>query len=369
MPDLDFAGLAEEARLAFRPRFDEVVRRSRRRRWWLAGLATCAVALAGGGVAAGLAGGTASAPEETLTRRHALTAVSVGDVGHLYQLVQTCEAGRCRERFAVSGDRGARWTLREPPGRADPRTREILVAVNMTVVVVGREGGSTTHWVTTDAGRTWRAGAVENRPLTDRDRIAYVDGSRVVTVSMGLGRMGATPTPVPLHRARPFYQQGGTWGLFGYAEEGPVEGRELSIAWGAAGSRDWEVQPLPADAGLLDLASPDGVDVYALYGARDGALQMWVSRDGGREWARGALVPGGYAAGTLLATRDGTLWLSNPDGVLRSDDRGQTFTAAGFGSGVVTFDAAVDLYTASTSGPFPRVWVSVDGRSWAEAPR
>ncbi|GAA1860023.1 WD40/YVTN/BNR-like repeat-containing protein [Asanoa iriomotensis] len=364
MPDLDFTGLAEEARQAFKPRFDEVVRRTRRRRWWLAGLATVAVTLASGGVAVGLAGGTASTPDETqVTRRVALTPVAVGDAARFYQLVQSCDTVVCHDRFGVSSDRGARWTLRDAPGPADA-SREILLAVNLTVVVAARQGSETTHWVTTDGGQTWRPATAEDRELGVNDRIMFVDGSRVVSVAAGTGRVGVAPGEAPLKEARPF-EAGSAWGLVGFT--GNRTG--LSIAWSVPGARPWEVLPLPRDDGFMDVTTANGTDVYALYQG-EGGIQVYASRDGGRTWTPGAVVPDPHGSGPMLATRTGLLWLATTTAVLSSTDGGRTFQPHPrfVAAGALTFDVATDLYVASTKGVNPRVWVSEDGRTWAETP-
>jgi hypothetical protein len=341
-------------------------------------LSTLVVTLAGGGVAAGLAG-TGSAPEEVqVTRRDASTPVAVGDAGHLYQVVRTCEAGWCRDHFAVSADRGAHWKLQPAPGSADTAGREILVAVNTTVVVAAHQGSpanTTTHWVTTDAGLTWRRATVESRQMTGSDRILFIDGSQVVAVAPGTGRVGAAPAAVPLKQGRPF-EAGGAWGVVGFTGEhaapqsnqAAVVGTGLSIAWSMGGSPDWELQPMPRDDGFLDVTSANGVEVYALY-ATDGGVEVFASRNGGRTWTRGAMVRDEHPFGRLLATRDGTLWLSTSGGVVSSTDRGSTFHGSGFAdTGVLAFATAIDLYVASIPGPSPRTWVSENGRDWVEAP-
>ncbi|GIF72359.1 sialidase family protein [Asanoa siamensis] len=381
MPDLDFAGLAEEARQAFTPRFDEVLRRSRRRRRWLSGLVALAVAAGGGGLAVGLAGGGDTAPPDGAGwGGHPLDAPAVGDRDRLYQLTRTCEPGRCTDHVAVSDDLGTSWSRRAAPGPADTQHRRILLATGSTAVVAayGPEGAEATYWTTADAGVTWRqAGASAGAPDAS-DLPVFAEDSRVVALSPTTGRLAAAPAPLPLvHAAFPIYDGGGWW-FFGATGDETVPGSDppatrptrLALAVSRDAGRSWDVRALPGDDGLVDVTTADGVLVYALYAAQRG-VQVYASHDGGVTWSAGAVVPvEDPQGGDLLATRGGTLWLSTTAGVVRSADQGRSFAPAALeATQLLRFHTWSGAYVASVeSGELAESWLSTDGERWARLP-
>src|SRR5262245_47833017 len=220
MPDLDFAGLSEQARAAFRPHFDDVVRRAHRRRRNArvvgAGLVAAAVATIVA-IAQGLVVGTAvPTPTPTPTPSVSRTPGPVpsytqqgqgmqpnpsftlidpkqdiwdpteadkpltgiwsemlaGDLDHLYLEYRDCTGSACRSMVAASADRGRTWRKLPLPYRQAGRTiftahGTTLIGVNYTLSreqekALMQAGTLKKPWeyqqyyVSVDGGLTWR---------------------------------------------------------------------------------------------------------------------------------------------------------------------------------------------------------------------
>ncbi|GIF71518.1 hypothetical protein [Asanoa siamensis] len=379
MPDIDLTETAEEIRQSFTPRYDEVVGRAARRRRWRAWLAGLAVAVLGGGLAVGLATTAAGPPDPApvpLPPGLANGPMVAGDSAHLYQVFQPCADGPCLEpqQVAVSSDLGHTWTLRAGPGSPDHGV-EVLAAAGPAVLAVNHGGqvSAPTRWVSTDAGSTWRPAAVERGILPSTLPTAFVLDDRLTVLDAASGVLTSDSRPLPLRQARfvTSTRPDGVWRIVGYRTERPapmsntsaVEGVDLAIAESTDGGRLWDVRSLPRDAGFGEIVTADGTDLYAGYRGA-GTVEIFVSRDAGRTWTAGATVAATTA--NLLATREGSLYVATPAGVLRSTDHGRTLGPSELDTThTPSFQVTPDGYLAATWHTV-NAWWSEDGVTWRE---
>lgn len=169
---------------------------------------------------------------------------------------------------------------------------------------------------TTDGGRTWVRkvdgiqvpDAATARGLIAFNTVRFVDEIRGIIAGWGLtdeaiGSFGG----MPLYRPELFVLA---------TDDGGETWNPASIVGGSSGSNDWRDSTAYASTACF---AGDGLGVIA-------GRPSLLTRDGGRSWVniadRIAMDPAwGAACGD-----DGTLWLSDSTRVLRSDDRGETWT-------------------------------------------
>ena len=418
MPELDFRGLAAASQVAFKPTFDEVVRRAgrRRRRARAAGVLVVVAAVATGtGVATGVLPGVrgTSVPAETPTtpafvpparpsdgpggpvpgRRSQTGAMVAGDLDHLYLRYTDCQhpGVDCTVMLAASDDGGATWT-----DSALPVAHNSLVALTAlaprTVLAWVQDGTSVRqYWLaSTDGGHTWRD--VSNRQVD-----AIPDGWLPVDTPRSLDRVGvlaadpatgdlvtlAEPRQLALARLVPGLPSGaGLWvsGFLGTATTGvqqAVTGTGSSVEVSHDGGRTWVERSFPDNldngdlSGAAAVATYDGRTAYAV-GLADGALLVYRTDDGGQSWQRTpAQVAVGrqtevYAAvqagGTLLV-QVGTQAGDHPT-MYRSDDGGRTLRPVPVGPGATAVRVAGGY--AQTGWPNSSgAWLSTDGTTWS----
>ena len=105
MPELDFAGLRQDAENAFRPHFETVrhrYRQRRRRRTGLAAVGVACLVLASGALVSQVRPGQGASPGAGGGYVDDKWGIQVGDLDHLYAPYQRCTAGRCT-RATTSG--------------------------------------------------------------------------------------------------------------------------------------------------------------------------------------------------------------------------------------------------------------------------
>ena len=338
MPDLDFTGLEQAARSAFKPHYADVVHRAgrRRRHARAAGAAAVVVAVAAAGGTAstllGHAGGGAAspgpngatAPGDMPVPSHAPSPGSVpspvvswagpgpaptgeapverqavmyaGDLDHLYSLLMGC-AG-CPARLAASEDGGATWRWHDLP--VDGPMAIDVVAPRTLVMGADPElnnNPATMKWRTsTDGGATWQERSLRKVASVPAGWVATYLGDGVFAADPATGDFAmVTSSPVKI---RPLMQNGlpasaGIWDS-GYAKEG---GDEVSmIANSRDGGATWRTYTFPdrvvagfdnQEWGSLAIATADGQTVYAV-GKLSGQLHVYRSTDGGGSWQRTA---------------------------------------------------------------------------------
>ncbi|WP_326557766.1 sialidase family protein [Micromonospora sp. NBC_01796] len=343
MPDLDFTGLSEAARAAFRPQFAEVVRRAARRRRTvrLAGatLSAAAVTLAGFATV-GLPGpdrtwigGSALEPPRTPDFvptpggtpapgevRSNAGPVVVGDLDHLYVRWQDCRsADDCALMVAATEDGGTTWRSHPlPVGRnamVDLRAVAPRVLVAWAQDDQGNEGSPGQTWhASTDAGATWHdvsPATVDVFPPGWRvlDDFEFLHGG-VTAVDPVTGAVASLPSsPLEMSRAvSGLPPEAGLW-VSGYVDTvttqttdntggvgyGRTTGTGSAVAVSRDGGRTWERQVFPeelvasseGDLAAAAIATEDGQTVYAV-GRVAGMLGVYRSVDGGRHWQRTA---------------------------------------------------------------------------------
>jgi hypothetical protein len=195
MRDLDFVGLADEARAAFRPNYSDVERRARHRRLNVrVGAAAVTVAtLAAGGLAINGVAGSGPAPGPTPTPvpsytqrgKPALpgvtyvrispdgwdvaqpdkpltgmfTSLRAGDMNHLYIEYQDCRDSACVRMLAASADGGRTWRKhRMPFNLPDGRFTSVLAVHGTSVIAVRAVDLDTReYFASLDGGMTWRS--------------------------------------------------------------------------------------------------------------------------------------------------------------------------------------------------------------------
>jgi hypothetical protein len=406
MPDLDFTGLEQAARSAFKPHYPDVVRRAgrRRRHARTAGAAAVAVAVAaaGGGAtlvlrrgdpATGISSPTPSASPFIAPQLPPGTAIvrrgtpAVGDIDHLYETFSRCVADTCTQHVAVTADRGRTWqTCDIPP--ADGSHGPVWAVAPLTLV---RNGDGTWRtgeaepgwWASTDGAKTWRAitiGEVDAIPAGWR---VIAGGSRVIAADPATGevvRLRAAPPPkLAVVAATP--PDAGIW-VSGYARSDAQElvGEGSMVSVSRDGGRTWTSHTLsePLEEGgaytngSAVIATADGRTVYAV-GRLGADLRIHRSTDGGVTWApTGARTRiGASALIDAAAGPDGTLelavWVPGQDALrrYRSTDGGATVEKIGSAPGA--YARAVSGGLVEMYGPDRGViWVRPDGGEWTK---
>jgi hypothetical protein len=404
MPELDFAGLRQEAESVYRPHFETVRRRVRqRRRRRAAGVVAIGVACvvaAGGVVYAGVVpgGGTrAGAPGRSGTV-DGRWGVQVGDLTHLYAPYQRCQAdGTCGgPEFDVSADQGHSWRVGTAP--TVPEHWGLLAFRTLgpeTLVLTG--DGNPTYLVSIDSGGTWQArqpGApVPALPAGWRvlELAPAVTGDGPVTeytVIVGdpvTGALAPLADRLRLTLAQPAHtvpDSAGIW-LTGY------HGDALATAVSRDGGATWTVTELDGSGGSQDLAILGYAQgtAYAAAQPRDRGrpATLYRSADNGASWHKVTsdtpvpdnanllnglvlddgriLVPGGNADQTLGPGQPTpTAGQGSARGLLVSADAGRTFHPTDQLPGAYVLYRIPDGYVATH--PSTGIWLSRDGTTW-----
>jgi photosystem II stability/assembly factor-like uncharacterized protein len=401
MPELDFAGLRQDAEHAYRPHFETVRRRARQRRRRRAGIAALGVAcvVAAGGALytqVGHGGGQSAAAGGDIDDRWG---IQVGDLDHLYAPYERCgqDHGCSDPGLLVSTDRGKSWHAGASPTVPD---RWAMMAFRtlgpQTLVIVGFT--APTYLVSTDAGTSWRA--TEPGPAVP----ALPDGWRLVTVepvpnqAAGMvqeysvivgdpvtGTLAPLANHLHLGIGRPAVTMPDSAGLWAAGAAG------LSGPQAVAVSRDrgtsWQVTPVgPAgDQDLAILGYGQGAAYVAVQPRGRGApADLYKSVDNGASWQKittdthppgnanvlnglvlddgRILVPGAIAQGPGEPTPT-----PGQRGLFASTDGGRTFQQTNQLPGAYVLYRVTGGYAAATPGA--GIWLSRDGTDWVAVAR
>jgi hypothetical protein len=345
MPDLDFAGFTREAAAAFKPHYEDVVRRAGRRRRTAvaatAAVAVAAVAVGGGYVVTRTAGPPPARPAVTPSPSTAVPGVIpeyaqqpvtpkpglswhevqpglwdpvhpdvpltglfstmiAGDLDHLYLEYQDCAADPCARMLAASPDGGRTWHKRRLPEAYDGAEGRVLLGATGRTVVAGLAEFDPrrarpdlwqplriedTFHSSTDGGATWRA--VAPRPIA-----AVPRGWPIFTVVRSV------------------------------VAYDPAGGDLVYLASETA----------PRDVHLVQTGLPPEAGIWT-YGADPSGGFAMISRDGGATWQRRALPE--------------PLWRERGGTSLRSD--------------MVTTVDGVTAYAVAERDNLLRVFVTTDG--------
>jgi photosystem II stability/assembly factor-like uncharacterized protein len=416
MPELDFDGLREAIRAAFRPHFAEVVHRAgrRRRRTRAVGaVAAVAVLATGTGTAARMlsqhTGTGPGTPVGALTtpdfippaapsggpvrsgHRVATGAMVAGDVDHLYLKYGDCQGADCTARMAASTDGGASWTTRALPVPHNALVQLFALGPRTLLAWVQDYGTGSQRWLaSTDAGQAWHEVTVHDtdavpagwQPL---DRPGNLDQIRVLAADPASGNIVQLAQPRVLDGARVAVElrpAAGLWitGYTGRVDTSPVTFQGSAVDVSHDGGRTWHRATLPEDLSAGDgfapaaLASYDGQTAYAV-GTVAGTLVVYRSVDGGTTWQRAPLVgPVREGIGErrihAAVRADGALTIqvgdqAGDDPVMyQSTDEGRTVTRVPVGPGadaVPTTGGYAQSGWPNSSG----VWLSPDGTGWS----
>ncbi|MEV4626738.1 sialidase family protein [Micromonospora sp. NPDC049523] len=426
MPDLDFTGLAEAARAAFRPQFSDVVRREARRRRTvrLTGAALSAAVLAVAGVATvalpgsdrtGIGGGPVFEPHRTPDFiptpggtpapgevRSKTGAMVVGDLDHLYVRWHDCRsADDCTLMVAATEDGGATWRSHPlPVGRnamVDLRAvaPRVLVAWAQDDVAEGQP--DQTWHASTDGGATWhdvQPETVDAFPAGWRvlDDFEFLHGG-ITAVDPVTGAVASLPRG-PLEMARAVSglpPDAGLW-VSGYVDTvttqttdntgaatyGRTTGTGSAVAVSRDGGRTWERQVFPeelvasseGDLAAAAIATEDGRTVYAV-GRVAGVLRIYRSVDGGQHW-QGTPVRrevGNLTIRAALGPGGRLVIQAGPEGdqaplLFESVDGGLTIRPIPAGPGATA--VLVPGGYAQSGWPWSSgAWLSMDGMQWS----
>jgi photosystem II stability/assembly factor-like uncharacterized protein len=394
MPELDFRGLDEATRAAFKPHFADVVRRAaRRRQRGRAGAAAGVSALVIGTSVAILGVSGAARPDAAVApsppSRHVEPGqMVVGDLNHLYLVYSDCQGSECTSLLATTADGGTHWTrLPLPVARHSTGTGSAIVLslsavaphTLLLMVYPPRNHQGQRLLSSTDAGVTWH----EQRPSTV-DTVPpgwrALQDVGFVAADPATGRVvNVRAWPRGLEMFRPVEGLPPTAGLWitGYLHcpPGPrCTGNSVTVSHD--GGRSWHRYTFAEDLdsgdsspGGADIATLDGRTVYAV-GAAAGELIVYRTDDGGLTWHRtGARLSVGDRRVYAALDRSGRLLIQvglqgeHPATYL-SDDGGQSLRTAPIGPGALA--TAVPGGYAYSGWPYTdTAWLSTDGVTWS----
>jgi len=299
--------------------------RSRRRRrsvqtrrpnhwWWaVAGLAAVAVLVAfvagggGGGGGGGLSGATTvgfvggdlhslvadpADPGRLFAGGHQAVSVST-DGGRTWRRVSTLDAADAMG-WAFTGD--AVWVSGHPGlsrsddgGRTFVRSNDGLPYTDVHAFGAGASAlyGASPRagvFVSTDGGRSWTTRAERaGQAFFGRILVDPADGEHLVAADARSGPVESTDG------GRSWRPLGGlraaTWVSWAGPQRVLVASGPAGAATSADGGRSWQPLEPPAGATLVEGSSSDADLLYAA-ALRGDSAEVWVSRDGGRVWAR-----------------------------------------------------------------------------------
>jgi hypothetical protein len=407
MRDLDFVGLADEARAAFKPDYSDVERRARHRRLNVrVGAAAVTVAtLAAGGLAInGVTGGPRPNPVATPTpvpsytqqgnagpgptwvRIHPdgwdvdrpdkpltgmFTELRAGDMNNLYIEYQDCRVSPCVRMLAASADGGRTWRKHRLPLEVPSREGGVVAVRGTTVIasVWGRGLVDGPHYASVDGGLTWRtvtpmtvSALPAGWPLigSRMNVIRAFDPATGDLAEIALGRKDAVRDGFTVFGQPP---EAGIWQL-------RSGGQHLAVS--RDGAATWQSRSLPdgidlaRTTGGTTLATLDGTAMVVVGGEGD-ALRLHVSHDGGIGWQAGAAITPDGPLLSILLTRDGAILLEAGSSVYRSTDGGATLRRVGPAIGYRAY-AIPGGYAEPSDNQKYGVWLSPDGGTWTYVP-
>jgi len=384
MPELDFAGLRQDAESAFRPHFETVrhrYRQRRRRRTGLAAVGVACLVVASGALVTHIGSGGGAGPGAGGGYVDDKWGIQVGDLDHLYAPYQRCVEGRCSgPSMLVSSDQGRTW---RPAAQPAPPDRWNLIAFRtlgpQTVVLFGPEQQ---YLVSTDAGASWRvadlAPAVPAVPAGWR--MLYVQPVltanaplRDYTVLVGDPVTG-TVAPLTRHLTIQFGRDApnvpDSAGLWVSGTGATAVSRDSGVTW----------QTAALGTGDVTLLGYTNGTAYAAVGPRD----LYRSVDNGASWQQVTvdtpvpananlrsglvlddgriLVPGAIAQGPGEPTPTG-----GQRGLFVSADGGRTFHATPQLPGAYLLSRVTGGYAAIFPGT--GIALSRDGTTWVDVHR
>jgi hypothetical protein len=383
MPELDFAGLREDAQNAFRPEFEVVRRRYRQRRRRRAGFAAVGVAClvaAGGALVTQVGTGGGTSPGAAGGYVDDKWGIQVGDLDHLYAPYQRCGPDRgCSDPgLMVSADQGRSWHAGAAPTVPDGWAMLAFRTLGpQTLIMFGTKAPA--YLVSTDAGASWRA--ADLAPAVP----ALPAGWRLLFVQPVFGQDGpgreysvlvgdpVTGTVAPLTQHVTIQLGQDAWNM------PDSTGLWLSGNSTTAVSRDggatWQTAQVGTD-GVTLIGYAKGV-AYAAVRPHD----LYQSADNGASWQKVTidtpppananllnalvlddgriLVPGAIAQGPGEPTPTG-----GQRGLFVSADGGRTFQATNQLRGAYILYRVTGGYAAASPGT--GIWLSRDGTDWIE---
>lgn len=423
MPELDFHGLRDATRAAFRPHFAEVVDRAgrRRRRTRAVGVvAAVAVLATGTGTvvrllprSAGTGLGTPVAtpptpdfippaapsggPPSNSGHQVRTGAMLAGDLDHLYLRYNDCQGADCAVRVAASGDGGASWATHPLPVPHNSLTQLFAPGPRTLLAWVQDDGTMRQHWLaSTDAGQTWHEVTAQDtdavpagwQPLDAPP--SSLEKINVLAADPQTGNLVRLTQPRALYLAQVAAEPPPAAGLWisGYTgrSDAPGDGQQDVTANGSTvdvshdGGRSWLHEALPEELGAHEnfgaaaVATYDGQTAYAV-GSVAGNLVAYRTVDGGATWQRTPLagpVREGLGERRIHAAvrADGTLTIqvgdqAGDDPVMyQSTDGGQTVTQVPVGPGADAVPTAGG-YAQSGWPNLSGIWLSPDGAHWS----
>jgi hypothetical protein len=419
-PTIDFRGLAAAAAAAAKPDYADVLARAERRRhrkgWFGATFVVLAVAI-GGGTTFALTADRAPRPAPVAEVRPWKTVVPpgatapklqtsyleikpglwdpkypdkpltgmfpqimAGDLDHLYMQYQDCRAKPCKSMLATSADRGRTWRKLPLPPQDRPRFTQpaVVEVLGSTVLAVSSfwpESGESLQrallprpdfWVSTDAGATWRKANV-------RDADALPVGQPVHQGHDGDAAFDPATGDVVLmkrerHQSRIYIATPPGIGLWTVvAGDRRHEAASISMD----GGRTWEKRLLPALPPVASGApyngssvfTTDGRTVYYAERLRD-SIKLYASSDGARTWSGPVPIDLNGPLLGVLPIDDRTVIVQSAHDVLRSTDRGRTFTRVGPSIGGSPHAIPGGGFIINTNNNEYSAWISEDGAEW-----
>jgi hypothetical protein len=400
MPELDFAGLRQDAETAFRPQFEVVRRRYRQRRRRRAGIAAVGVAClvaAGGALVAQIGPGGGASPGAAGGTIDDKWGVLAGDLDHLYAPYQRCDPrGYCSgPELLVSADQGHTWHPGAQPTVPDGWAMMAVRTLGpQTLVITGFTAPK--YLVSTDGGSSWRV--AEPGPS-----VATVpDGWRPLSLEPVIGKGGGVPSDYTLIVGDPVTgalapltshlrigvaaladsvpDATGLWAS-GSAVD-PDTGRQV-VATSQDRGATWQSAPIgpagPVDLRILGYAH--GTVYAALHSRSGGPVQLYASTDKGLTWQTVTMTTPAPANANLLyglVLDDGRILVpgalaqgpgdptptSGKRGLFVSADGGKTFQPTDKLPGAYAFGRITGGYIALLPGT--GVWLSRDGTTWVQ---